>query len=122
MDPGIKTTTRPRGRPPRPETERARSEALAVAFEALYRAFFVRLVRRAAWRFHLSKEDASEVVQDAFIVALAKLDMEGDPIAWLYRTVDNLALNCRRKIDRRAGLIAEWGAPDASAREEGGEP
>lgn len=103
------------------ETERARSEAIAAAFEAIYRAFFVRLVRRATWKFRLSKEDAAEVVQEAFIVALAKLDTERDPTAWLYRTVDNLALNCRRKIDRRTGLIAEWGRAEASAREEGGE-
>jgi len=47
-------------------------------------------------------------VQDAFIVALEKLHTQSDPLAWLYRTVDNLALNWRRKLDRRARLTAEW--------------
>lgn len=41
-----------------------------VGFEALYRAFFVRLVWHATWRCRLSKEDACEVVQEAFMVAL----------------------------------------------------
>ena len=90
--------------------------------EGLYRALFVRLARRATWRFHLSKEDASEVVQDAFIVALDKLDTEGDPKAWLYRTVDNLALNWRRKIDRHERLAARWAGSSGPEEEEGDEP
>ncbi len=120
MDPTARATTRPRGRPPALAAERARSEAIAVACEALYRVLFVRLVRRATWKFRLSKEDAAEVVQEAFIVALAKLDVEAEPAAFLYRTVDNLALNHRRKIDRRARLEAEWGPP-ATPTQEGGE-
>jgi len=87
---------------------RPRPDVTAAALEPVYQAFYLRLVRRVTWRFRLSKEDASEVVQDAFIVALEKLDMEKDPSAWLYRTVDNLALNWRRKLDRRARLTAEW--------------
>jgi DNA-directed RNA polymerase specialized sigma24 family protein len=54
-------------------------DAAALVFDAIYRAFFVRLVRHATWRFRLSKEDASEVVQDAFMVALVKLDRESEP-------------------------------------------
>jgi DNA-directed RNA polymerase specialized sigma24 family protein len=92
------------------------AETAAAAFELLYRAFFIRLVRRASWRFGLSKEDASEVVQDAFIVALAKLDTNGDPIPWLCRTVDNLAVNWSRKAHRRARLMARWGGPPSSER------
>jgi DNA-directed RNA polymerase specialized sigma24 family protein len=100
------------------------AEATAAAFDAIYRALFVRLVRRATWRFGLSKEDASEVVQDAFLVALAKLDTSGDPLPWLCRTVDNIAVNWNRKASRRARLMAQWGAA-SEARElvepEGGE-
>ena len=92
--------------------------------EAIYRAFFLRLVRRVTWRFNLSKEDAAEVVQDAFVVALAKLDVEGNPIPWLYRTVDNVAANWKRKLGRRERLLRKWGGersnPDSDI--EGGEP
>jgi len=96
-----------------------RPNAAATSLEPVYQAFYLRLVRRVTWRFHLSKEDACEVVQDAFIVALEKLDTEKDPTAWLYRTVDNLALNWRRKLDRRARLTAEWaGVPDRPGEEE----
>ena len=94
------------------------------AFDAIYRALFVRLVRRATWRFGLSKEDASEVVQDAFMVALVKLDTNGDPLPWLCRTVDNIAVNWNRKASRRARLMAKWGTasePEESTELEGGE-
>jgi DNA-directed RNA polymerase specialized sigma24 family protein len=100
-------------------------EAAAAAFDAIYRAFFVRLVRRASWRFRLSKEDASEVVQDAFMVALTKLDTDGDPGPWLCKTVDLLAVNWSRKASRRARLMAQWGVAPASeepTESEGGEP
>jgi len=121
LDPTVSTTSHARGRPTALAAERARSEAITVACEGLYRALFVRLVRRATWKFRLSKDDAAEVVQEAFIVALAKLDVEAEPTAFLYRTVDNLALNHRRKIDRHARLEAEWGPP-ATRTQEGGEP
>ena len=89
MDPRARTRTPSLGRLPG-GMKTASPEGIAVAFDALYRAFYVRLVRRATWKFRLSKEDASEVAQDAFIVALDKLDIEGDPTAWLYRAVRDL--------------------------------
>jgi DNA-directed RNA polymerase specialized sigma24 family protein len=76
--------------------------------EELYRAFFVRLVRRACWRYGLSKEDASEVVHDAFLLALVKLNTEGNPRAWIYGVVDRMAANWRRKAIRRSRLIEKW--------------
>src|SRR5215831_2492558 len=88
----------------------ASREATADALDAIYRSFFLRLVRRASWRFGLSKEDASEVVQEAFIVALVKLDTDGDPGPWLFKTVDQIAVNWSRKAHRRARLMAHWGA------------
>lgn len=81
------------------------------ALEQLYRAFFGRLVRRACWRYGLSKEDASEVVHDAFLLALVKLESEGNPRAWLYGVVDRLAANWKRKSTRRIHLMARWNPP-----------
>ena len=84
--------------------------------DSIYRAFFLRLVRRVICRFGLREEDAVEVVQDAFVVALAKLDTAGEPGPWLYKTVDNLALNLRRKTGRRAWLLTRW-SPSEAAQE-----
>jgi DNA-directed RNA polymerase specialized sigma24 family protein len=81
---------------------------VAVVLDELYRAFFVRLVRRASWRYGLSKEDAREVVQDAFLLALVKLNTRGNPRAWIYSVVDRLAANCRRKAIRRSQLLEKW--------------
>jgi DNA-directed RNA polymerase specialized sigma24 family protein len=83
--------------------------AAAPVLEELYRAYFVRLVRRACWRYGLSKEDAREVVHDAFLLALVKLNADGNPRAWIYGVVDRLAANWRRKASRRSRLMEEWG-------------
>jgi DNA-directed RNA polymerase specialized sigma24 family protein len=56
-------------------------------------------------------EDAGDVVQDAFILALAKLDPSKNPKAWLYQVVDHMAVNWQRKIQRRADLLARWDSP-----------
>jgi DNA-directed RNA polymerase specialized sigma24 family protein len=76
--------------------------------EAFYRGVFLPLVRRAAWKHHLSKEDAADVVQDAFVLAIGKLDSSGNPKAWLVQVVDHLASNFQRKTARRAQLSARW--------------
>lgn len=78
--------------------------------DQLYRAFFVRLVRRVTWRYGLSKEDAREVVHDAFVLALVKLNTAGNPRSWIYAVVDRLAANWKRKERRHANLLARWGA------------
>ena len=97
------TTTR------NPEPRQPQPAALAhEELELLYRALSVRLARRAAWRYCLSVEDASEVVQDVFLLALVKLSGEGSPRTWLYRTLDNLAANRMRKEIRRRSLLARW--------------
>ena len=87
--------------------------------EELYRAFFVRLVRRACWRYGLSKEDASEVVHDAFLLALVKLNTEGNPRAWIYSVVDRMAANWRRKTARRSRLMETWQSSELSAESKG---
>jgi len=92
------------------------SNASEAAFDSIYRAFFLRLVRRVICRYGLRQEDAVEVVQDAFVVALSKLDTAGEPGPWLYKTVDNLALNLRRKTGRRAWLLTRW-SPAEGAEE-----
>ncbi|MGH8611369.1 MAG: RNA polymerase sigma factor [Gammaproteobacteria bacterium] len=85
--------------------------------DELYRSFFVRLVRRVTWRYGLSKEDARDVVHDAFVLALVKLDPEGNPRSWLYGVVDRLAANSRRKETRHASLLARWAVPVSPGEE-----
>jgi DNA-directed RNA polymerase specialized sigma24 family protein len=82
---------------------------------ALNRAFFLRLVRRATWRNGLSKEDEREIVHDAFVFAMVKLDPNGNPSSWLYGVVDRLSANRKRKGIRHANLLARWAAPPRPA-------
>jgi DNA-directed RNA polymerase specialized sigma24 family protein len=79
-----------------------------VQLDLFYRRVFLPLVRRATWKHRLPKEDACDVVQDAFVLALSKLDSTKNPNAWLVQVVDNLALNHRRKVLRRAALAQRW--------------
>jgi DNA-directed RNA polymerase specialized sigma24 family protein len=80
--------------------------------DAFYREFFLPLVRRVTWRHGLSADDARDVVQDAFLIALEKMDSARRPEAWLVQVVDYLALNHRRKTARRARLLAKWSPRD----------
>jgi DNA-directed RNA polymerase specialized sigma24 family protein len=73
-----------------------------------YRTFFPPLVRRAVRKHGLSFEDAGDVVQDAFVLAVTKLDPSKNPKAWLYQVVDHLSVNHTRKRLRRAHLIEKW--------------
>ena len=79
-----------------------------VQLDLFYRRVFLPLVRRATWKHRLPKEDARDVVQDAFVLALSKLDSTKNPNAWLVQVVDHLALNHRRKAVRRAALAQRW--------------
>jgi DNA-directed RNA polymerase specialized sigma24 family protein len=86
---------------------------LAAELEGFYRQLFLPLVRRATWRHGLSKEDARDIVQDAFVLAVVKLKAGGNARAWLTSTVDHLAVNLRRKGARHARLEAQFlDAPD----------
>jgi DNA-directed RNA polymerase specialized sigma24 family protein len=51
-------------------------------------------------------------VQEAFILALAKLDPRRNPKAWLIQVVDHLSLNFQRKAVRRARLVSRWSSPE----------
>jgi DNA-directed RNA polymerase specialized sigma24 family protein len=82
-------------------------------FDEFYRKYFLPLVRRASWKYRLEKEDARDVVQEAFVVALAKLDPSRNPKAWLIQVVDHLSVNFQRKVVRRAKLVTKWCPVDA---------
>lgn len=82
-------------------------------FDEFYRRFFLPLVRRATWKYGLEKEDARDVVQEAFLVALVKLDPTRNPKAWLIQVVDHLSVNFQRKVLRRAKLVSRWSPADA---------
>lgn len=75
---------------------------------AFYRSVFLPLVRRAVWKHRLPPEDARDIVQDAFVLAVARLRGNGNPRAWLIQVVDHLAINFRRKVMRRASLTQRW--------------
>jgi DNA-directed RNA polymerase specialized sigma24 family protein len=76
--------------------------------EELHAQLFLPLVRRATWQHGLSKEDAGDVVQEAFVLAIRKLNNYDRAAIWLRHTVDNLCLNAKRKERRRACLTAQW--------------
>ena len=76
--------------------------------EAFFHEFFCPLVRRAVRRHGLSIEDARDVVQEAFVVALTKMGSEGNAAAWLKQVVDFLAINFNRTRLRRAELLRHW--------------
>ena len=82
-------------------------------FDDFYRRYFLPLVRRATWKHRLEKEDARDVVQEAFMVALIKLDPDRNPKAWLIQVVDHLSVNFQRKLVRRAKLVSKWSPTDA---------
>ena len=93
-------------------TSQDRSLAKASEIEAFYLELFLPLVRRAIRRHGLSNEDACDVVQEAFVVALVKMENEGNAIAWLKQVVDFMAVNLKRTALRRASLLAKWERPD----------
>ncbi|MGH9365596.1 MAG: RNA polymerase sigma factor [Thermoanaerobaculia bacterium] len=86
--------------------------------EASYLKLFRDLVRRARWKYRLSREDASDVVQEAFLVALVKIGSVKNTRAWLEGVVDRLAVNFVRTGERRARLLSLWRPADESLEEE----
>jgi len=89
----------------------ARRVVTTAQLEDFHRSLFLPLVRRAAWRHGLSKEDARDVVQEAFLLAIVKMDPDRNPKGWLVQVVDHLSVNLRRKDRRHADLAARWGPP-----------
>jgi DNA-directed RNA polymerase specialized sigma24 family protein len=103
-------TSKSHGR--RSRTDAGASSPGARETDAFYRDFFLPLVRRAIWRHGLSSDDARDIVQDAFLIALEKMNSARRPEAWLVQVVDYLALNHRRKTARRSRLLARWSPRD----------
>ena len=98
------------------------AEISPAELEDFYRRFFLPLVRRAVRRHGLSMEDAGDIVQDAFLLALGKLDPSGNPKAWLCQVVDHLSVNLQRKTFRRERLLARWGNQRSSQSDETNPP
>jgi DNA-directed RNA polymerase specialized sigma24 family protein len=86
--------------------------ASAAEVEEFYRELFLPLLRRAIRRHGLSNEDARDIVQEAFLVALSKMGTQGNAVAWLKQVVDFMAVNFKRTAIRRAELMAHW-MPDS---------
>ena len=102
-----------------PEDPIARSSAEhSSQLDEFYRRYFLPLVRRATWKHRLEKEDARDVVQEAFVVALLKLDPNRNPKAWLIQVVDHLSINFQRKVLRRAKLVSKWSPTEAGTAQE----
>ncbi len=86
---------------PRPEDAelvRATRRGDLAAFEVLV-ARYQRRATAVAWRLLNHREDAMDVVQDAFLKAYDRLDSLSHPGrfgSWLLRIVSNLSLNFRR--------------------------
>jgi DNA-directed RNA polymerase specialized sigma24 family protein len=89
--------------------------------EAFYRQIYLPLVRRATWKHRLLREDARDIVQDAFVLALTKLNGSGNPKAWLIQVVDHLSINYRRRAIRRSNLAERWGLGDLTGESLGKE-
>jgi DNA-directed RNA polymerase specialized sigma24 family protein len=93
--------------------------------EEFHRRLFRPLARRAVFRHGLSEEDARDIVQDAFVLAVVKLDANGNPESWFIGVVDRLAIGLLRKTGRRAALAMRWGLQaerkQTPADEDGGE-
>lgn len=86
--------------------------------EVSYRNLFRDLVRRARWKYRLSREDASDVVQEAFLVTLVKIGSVKNTRAWLEGVVDRLAVNFVRTGERRARLLSLWSPADQRLEDE----
>jgi len=86
--------------------------------DAFYRRVTLPLLRRARWRHGLSKEDAWDVVQDAFLLAVTKIDSAKNPQAWIIQVLDHMAANHQRKVTRRMRLTARWGRTDVESRDD----
>jgi RNA polymerase sigma factor (sigma-70 family) len=108
--------------------------SLGVDFETFFRDEHERLYR-ALWLLTRNRQEAEEVMQDAFLrlwVRWDRVQRHPDPIAYLYRTAMNLwrsrvrraAVAARRTVDqaRRTDEMAEVEARDVVVRALAGLP
>jgi len=87
---------------------------------------YQRRVYMTAYRMMGNHDDASDVVQDAFIRAyrgISRFDGRSDFFTWLYRILVNVALNhLRQRRRRRSVAIEEVVLPPPQAEEAGDDP
>jgi len=100
---------RPSGAPRKAASGTGELRMSAAELDDFYRKVTLPLLRRARWRHGLSREDAWDIVQDAFLIAIERIDSAKNPTAWIIQVVDHLALNHNRKVVRRSRLQAHWG-------------
>lgn len=74
----------------------------------LYVRLFDGLVRYVIWRHRRAPDDAQDLVQQAFLLALDKMISTRNARVWFTQTLDYLASNQQRKDARRAELLARW--------------
>jgi DNA-directed RNA polymerase specialized sigma24 family protein len=119
---GTAVTSRRRGRSRSKADAYSGSKSIDLAqVEASYQKLSAELARRARWKHRLSKEDAKDIVQEAFSIAVVKMVSVRNARAWLEGIVDRLAVNFRRTGERRARLLKLWGPRPEDQQEEGEE-
>jgi RNA polymerase sigma factor (sigma-70 family) len=93
-----------------PEDSPARPRPLTPEeLDDFYRRYYRGLIRYLTSRHRLSKEDAADIAQEVFLLAIEKLDPKGgNPKAWLTEVANRLAANLRNKTARRADLLERW--------------
>ncbi|MFA0964910.1 sigma-70 family RNA polymerase sigma factor [Roseivirga sp. BDSF3-8] len=99
------------------------SSALHTEVDRLYRTHYGSLTASLSAFFRLANlELAEDVVQNAFMAALRAWEKDGlprEPVAWLYRTCRNMAINeLRRKqpLSAPAGRVSALPIPADDAR------
>ena len=99
---------RPSKQPGKAPSSAAKICMSGAELDEFYRKVTLPLLRRARWRHGLSRDDAWDIVQDAFLLAIGKIDSARNPTAWIIQVLDHLALNHNRKVLRRGRLQAQW--------------
>ncbi len=96
------------------------------AFEELVRRYEARAIR-VAWSWIGSREDARDLVQEAFLRVfrnLDRFDFDHEFTTWLYRIVTNLAIDHlrKRRPQRSTVMEADGGEVELEVPDEGVEP
>lgn len=96
-----------------PGLKRLERRISRVRLAELYVRLFDGLVRYVIWKHRRAPDDAKDLVQEAFLLALGKLVSTRNARVWFTQTLDHLALNQQRKEARRAELRARWAPPQS---------
>jgi RNA polymerase sigma-70 factor (ECF subfamily) len=90
-----------------PGTSRDQARGSAPDFRAVYDAYYGPVLRYAArW---LGDEDlAHDLAQETFVRFLESSVAAAEARPWLFRVITNLVRDERRRVHRRARLLARW--------------